>query len=64
MSILDSIFGGGTQSTDPEGYIKVPSRDISRIVTGLIDNPNQLNFNNPQQTAMVIRQWVDAERQA
>lgn len=52
MSILDSIFGGGSQSVDPPGYIKVPSRDISRIVTKLIDNPNQLDFNGAQQTAI------------
>lgn len=52
MGIMDSIFGGGSESVDPPGYIKVPSRDISQRVTALMQQPNQRGFNPIQRSAL------------
>lgn len=53
MGILDSVLGGGSQKTETRlpGYITIPSRDISRITTGLINDPSQREFTPEQQTA-------------
>jgi len=54
MGILDSVLGGGSQKVETRlpGYVDIPSHDISRITTSLINNPKQRQFNTPQKNAL------------
>jgi hypothetical protein len=54
MGILDSVLGGGSQKTETRlpGYITIPSKDISRITTSLINDPKQRHFNPTQSDAL------------
>lgn len=61
MGILDSVLGGGSQSTSSHlpGYIEDPSKAIGYRVNQLVGMPGQQGFN-PRQTQAIDTLWGEA----